>query len=232
MTLQLYLKDGRWFDKESGLEVSNPEVAFEKKRSGNIWRDNQTKEVVMPGVLYPWEGEWEKVKTCKWDGNQDACGNETCWDLQECQKSPEKWFLRLLPKYPVKEPENLIASQIPYPEGDDYPVIDHPHHTAPTVKTVKNCNLDTNIEYEEECPQCLQHEKTGQQLCDLVAKLEKENKDLREALKGLVNNPSMDLGDMGYHVRDNEGKGWDGPDVIAWGKAVETANKLLEKETK
>jgi hypothetical protein len=28
--------------------------------------------------------------TCKWEGNRDACGNETCWDLEECQNSPSK----------------------------------------------------------------------------------------------------------------------------------------------
>ncbi len=28
--------------------------------------------------------------TCVHDGNKDACGNETCWDLKECQKSPSK----------------------------------------------------------------------------------------------------------------------------------------------
>lgn len=44
---------------------------------------------------------------------------------------------------------------------------------------------DTNIESEGECPQCLQHEKTGQQLCDLVAKLEKENKGLASLLNRL-----------------------------------------------
>jgi hypothetical protein len=29
--------------------------------------------------------------TCKWNGNRDACGNETCWDVypsEGCQKSP------------------------------------------------------------------------------------------------------------------------------------------------
>lgn len=28
------------------------------------------------------------MRTCKWNGNLDACGNETCWDLGECQGSP------------------------------------------------------------------------------------------------------------------------------------------------
>jgi hypothetical protein len=59
-------------------------------------------------------------------------------------------------------------------------------------------------------------------------KAEQENQKLREALKGLMTNPSIDLGDKVYDVRDSEGKGWEGPDVIAWGKAVEEARKLLE----
>ncbi len=32
----------------------------------------------------------EGKETCKWEGNLDACGNETCWDLQVCQRSPKK----------------------------------------------------------------------------------------------------------------------------------------------
>jgi hypothetical protein len=32
--------------------------------------------------------ECEVNITCKWHDNKDACGNETCWDLQECQKNP------------------------------------------------------------------------------------------------------------------------------------------------
>lgn len=51
--------------------------------------------------------------TCKWHGNRDVCGNEICWDLQECQKSPSVKIARIIP---LKEQENLIASQIPYPE--------------------------------------------------------------------------------------------------------------------
>lgn len=58
--------------------------------------------------------------------------------------------------------------------------------------------------------------------------LQDENKRLRDALKALMTNPSIDLGDMIYNVKDREGKGWEGPDVTAWGKALIEARKLLE----
>lgn len=57
--------------------------------------------------------------------------------------------------------------------------------------------------------------------------LQDENKRLRDALKALMTNPSIDLGDMIYNVKDREGKGWEGPDVTAWGKALIEARKLL-----
>ncbi len=39
---------------------------------------------------YKIEVSMEIKETCKWNGNRDACGNETCWDLNECQYSPPK----------------------------------------------------------------------------------------------------------------------------------------------
>lgn len=45
----------------------------------------------------------------------------------------------------------------------------------------------------------------------------------------LLNNPSINLGDQIYQVRDNEGKGWNGPNVKAWADAVQKANELLNK---
>jgi hypothetical protein len=38
---------------------------------------------------------------------------------------------------------------------------------------------------------------------------------------------AANLGDFVYDVRDREGKGWDGPRVVAWGNASERALKLL-----
>lgn len=93
--------------KAEALEVDKSEVQLsDRLREAHIVRtgtryyhyENSVPTEVKPGVLYPWDGGWEKIKTCKWDGNRDACGNETCEDLQECQKSPEKWVLRLFPK--------------------------------------------------------------------------------------------------------------------------------------
>ena len=37
------------------------------------------------------------------------------------------------------------------------------------------------------------------------------------------------LHDLCYRIRDNEGKGWDGPIVTAWGDACEQATKLLKE---
>lgn len=35
--------------------------------------------------------EQKKVESaCKWNGDLNSCGNETCWDLQECQGNPKK----------------------------------------------------------------------------------------------------------------------------------------------
>ena len=63
---------------------------------------------------------------------------------------------------------------------------------------------------------------------ETIKRFQAENKELREALKAIMTNPSINLGDRIYDVKDREGKGWDGPDVIAWGRAVVSARKLLE----
>ena len=46
-------------------------------------------------------------------------------------------------------------------------------------------------------------------------------------LRALFTNPSIRLGDLVYTVRDNEGKGWEGPDVKAWSDAVTAGRRLL-----
>lgn len=61
-----------------------------------------------------------------------------------------------------------------------------------------------------------------------IQQLQEENQRLKEALTGLMKNPSIDLGDMAYRVKEAEAKGWEGPDVIAWGQAVQNARKLIE----
>lgn len=48
-------------------------------------------------------------------------------------------------------------------------------------------------------------------------------------LKALFSNPHINLGDLTYNVREREGKGWDGPSVVAWSKAVTAAQNLLDE---
>jgi hypothetical protein len=53
--------------------------------------------------------------------------------------------------------------------------------------------------------------------------------DLLEALKALMTNPHVNLGDLIYKVRDSEGEGWDGPQVKAWSDAVQAATAAIAK---
>lgn len=80
---------------------------------------------------------------------------------------------------------------------------------------------------DEEVTEENQDEQLAQQLSN--ATLIAAAPELQEALKGLMENPSIALEDKIYDVRDREGKGWDGPDVIAWGKAIDQAAKLLKR---
>jgi hypothetical protein len=50
-------------------------------------------------------------ETCKWKGNKDACGNEACLDLQECQQSPKSVIIHL-PK-----PKTMGEKEKPEPEN-------------------------------------------------------------------------------------------------------------------
>jgi hypothetical protein len=52
---------------------------------------------------------------------------------------------------------------------------------------------------------------------------------MNEALKLLHDlNEICNLGDLIYHVRENEGLGWGGPNVVAWGNACKRMEELLE----
>lgn len=56
--------------------------------------------------------------------------------------------------------------------------------------------------------------------------------DLLAALQALTGNKHVSLGDLVYTVRENEGKGWDGKWVKAWGNAVKLAATAIAKATK
>lgn len=49
------------------------------------------------------------------------------------------------------------------------------------------------------------------------------------ALRGLLTNPHISLGDLVYTVRDRELQGWDGPAVKAWSDAVMAAEAVLKR---
>jgi len=52
---------------------------------------------------------------------------------------------------------------------------------------------------------------------------------LLEALKALTSNEHIDLGDLIYKVRENEGLGWEGPSVTQWSDAVQKAQAAIAK---
>lgn len=53
--------------------------------------------------------------------------------------------------------------------------------------------------------------------------------ELAAALRALMTHPHIDLGDLVYDVREREGRGWDGPAVIAWSAAVTNARNLMKR---
>lgn len=54
-------------------------------------------------------------------------------------------------------------------------------------------------------------------------------KDAIAALRALMTNPCISLGDQIYAVREREGEGWDGPAVKAWSAAVMAAENVLKR---
>lgn len=54
-------------------------------------------------------------------------------------------------------------------------------------------------------------------------------KDAIAALRALMTNPCIHLGDQIYSVREREGEGWDGPAVKAWSAAVVAAEDVLKR---
>jgi hypothetical protein len=62
-----------------------------------------------------------------------------------------------------------------------------------------------------------------------VDELKEVNAELLEALKALMENEHLDLGDLIYKVREREGLGWEGPSVTQWSDAIEKANAAIAK---
>lgn len=54
---------------------------------------------------------------------------------------------------------------------------------------------------------------------------------LEKALRGLMDNEHIDLGDQIYVVREREGLGWDGPSVKKWSDAITAAKDVLKTQS-
>lgn len=63
----------------------------------------------------------------------------------------------------------------------------------------------------------------------LIYALAHKIEEYHETLLALSTNPHLNIDDAVYHVRESEGKGWEGPSVKAWGVAVEKAQKLIRE---
>lgn len=59
------------------------------------------------------------------------------------------------------------------------------------------------------------------------AQVAESTPDALAVLRALTTNPHVDLGDLVYQVRDQEGQGWDGPATKAWSDAVAAARTLV-----
>lgn len=66
-------------------------------------------------------------------------------------------------------------------------------------------------------------ERTLEQANELIDRL-------YATLESLMTNPSLSLEDTVYEVREREGLGWEGPDVVAWSEAASSAKKLLAEK--
>lgn len=66
---------------------------------------------------------------------------------------------------------------------------------------------------------------------DFIVRACNAHDDLVAALRALLSNPHLDLGDLVYDVREAEGLGWEGPSVKAWSDAVTAAKAALAKVT-
>jgi hypothetical protein len=106
MKNKLFLRDGKWFDQESGLEVVNPTVAGFFKNENDWLLDSPICDVrpIQDGVLYPWDGGWEVEDQFKVNDNWFSFKNNPHIDLIDAQDLADagrtRKALRLLPKSP------------------------------------------------------------------------------------------------------------------------------------
>lgn len=70
---------------------------------------------------------------------------------------------------------------------------------------------------------------SGEPINEMFCQIEKQRDELLAALKGLTDGKCVALGDLVYDIREREGEGWEGPKVVAWGKAVETASAVISR---
>ena len=54
-------------------------------------------------------------------------------------------------------------------------------------------------------------------------------RDALDALHGMLTNKSAAIMDHFYAVRELECLGWEGPDMVAWGAAIEKAQDVLKR---
>lgn len=107
--ITLTFKSGSLWHGE--YQVVNPEVipgVDVMLNDGVIVRADETGNDIEPlqdgdHITLPEGYGIDKTRTCKWHGILNNCGNETCWDLEECQFSPEKFVATItLPEKPKK----------------------------------------------------------------------------------------------------------------------------------
>lgn len=82
------------------IQITNGKALYEGLEIENFEECNILLGEPIAYCTYPLPEGWdvEIIKTCKYHGNKDACANEACWDLQECQKSPLVQTARLVRK--------------------------------------------------------------------------------------------------------------------------------------
>lgn len=101
---------------EKGIKFSPVQQMFDVLWA-HIYKVSGTKEISeLKGQSFDVPNSYtaQVVETCKWHGNRDACANETCWDLNECQKSPAVKVAVLIPFKQEPEYKTIEAHICPH----------------------------------------------------------------------------------------------------------------------